>query len=153
VEVQLTREGASTSQVVRLEPAEGGWYAGAVYLGETAAYELAVGASPAGEPQLVALNAAMPAEIGGFAIGQRVRIREVHAEVEGERNWAPEMNKYVGCLTRIVGDAGAEPNGLDNVFVDLNYDEADNDWVWRTVNLEPVPDDALQPERCAPYAN
>jgi hypothetical protein len=88
--------------------------------------------------------------VDGFEIGDRVRLGR-HAEVQGETNWAEEMDKYVGCIATITRATEPEGIGLENVVVSLNYDEVGSEWNWRTLNLTQVGPGEQQAERCRAY--
>jgi hypothetical protein len=57
-----------------------------------------------------------------------------HATVNGDDNWNPEMDKYVGKRARIVAFVGQDPSGCDTVRVNLDRGR----FVWRVQNLTRV---------------
>lgn len=69
----------------------------------------------------------------GLDVGDKVLVNQ-HREFQGERNWAEEMERYVGRRATVVEKVGRDTNGAWVVRLDIDNEE----YLWRTRDLELV---------------
>jgi hypothetical protein len=67
---------------------------------------------------------------GAAAIGAIVRLGR-HRDVDGNPNWAADMEEYVGLVGRVTAHLGVDSVGCPVVHVDAD----DGDWAWRVRDL------------------
>jgi hypothetical protein len=150
--LSVTPDGGGEPVLAELHSSGSDWYEGYVDLSASELYKIGIGPAEAGSPILAGLQLERCSDRSGVCLGDRVRLGR-HTGPEAESSWAPEMERYVGCLARIARMGGDDASGQPVVYVDLNYAEAGRDWYWRAANLEPVEADEMQPPRCLAYAN
>ena len=102
-----------------------------------------------GTPSMVVANYDLSIVVNdGFELGDRVVLGR-HDYVDGENNWNPSMDKYVGCIAQIVHLVGPEyDTGAYLAEVNLRYEEGEREWLWRTRSMIPAPPSLEQPESC-----
>ena len=70
------------------------------------------------------------ADFGPASPGVEVELAR-HRPVEGESNWVPQMNAYVGRATRVLRQVGVDEQGCPLVQVEID----NGDWQWRVRDL------------------
>lgn len=71
----------------------------------------------------------------GFQAGDRVILGR-HRFVDGNKNWNPSMDAFVGMSARITELVGTEGDGSECFLVRVDADQGE--WVWRVESLTPV---------------
>ncbi len=71
----------------------------------------------------------------GFQVGDRVILGR-HRFVDGNENWNPSMDAFVGMTARITELVGTEGDGSECFLVRVDADKGK--WVWRAESLTPV---------------
>ena len=102
-----------------------------------------VSAQPSPSQRLTCGQDANRPDYLGLRVGSLVRLA-AHEEVDGEANWAPDMDYYVGRVTRVQELAGVDFAGCPVVNV-----EADGEvFHWRVRDIEVVQIEEEGPSRC-----
>jgi hypothetical protein len=70
------------------------------------------------------------ADYGPVTVGSVVMLGH-HRAVDGDDNWAPEMNAYVGHVSRVTRLSGVDGQGCPGVRVELDGGQ----WFWRLRDL------------------
>ena len=71
----------------------------------------------------------------GFQVGDRVVLGR-HRFVDGNENWNPSMDRFVGMTARITELYGTKGDGSDCFLVRVDVDKGE--WVWRAESLTPA---------------
>ncbi len=71
----------------------------------------------------------------GFQVGDRVVLGR-HRFVDGNENWNPSMDPFVGMTARITELVGTKEDGSECFLVRVDTDKGK--WVWRVESLTPV---------------
>lgn len=71
----------------------------------------------------------------GFQVGDRVILGR-HRFVDGNENWNPSMDAFVGMAARITELVGTKGDGSDCFLVRVDVDKGR--WVWRVESLTPA---------------
>jgi hypothetical protein len=141
--------GAGAAQPVFLSPGRDGLLQGewADTGGED--YKIAFVFGSGSEPVMAALQMSPRRGYLGFGTGDRVRL-DRHDQAETASSYNEAMVPYIGCIGRITDLLGEDAPGSDVflVRVDLPFREDVYDWIWRAIDLEPVPDTEPQPAHC-----
>jgi len=84
-----------------------------------------------------------PLDFGPIAVGTRVRLGE-HRAVDGDANWAEDMDAYVGRITTVRALGVADPSGCPTVSVDADG----GSFNWRIRDLAVLAPGAGLPQTC-----
>eukprot|EP00727_Mastigamoeba_balamuthi_P002479 m51a1_g12228 hypothetical protein (426) ;mRNA; r:72166-73443 len=90
---------------------------------------------PSAPPVPARAAAAAPVDYGGVRLGDQVLVCR-HRAVDGEANWRPSMDQYIGRVGRVIAMWGADAQGCAGVH--LEFDGADSNFFFRARDLKPI---------------